>query len=224
MKFTTEQAIEKLKAYLTNGGKKPLRISDRTLKEHVENLAALVADDEMELDDFFTKVKSTFDSINANVGDDVSKAIKDYKDNNPYKKQDDDKSVKKQDDKQDDNKDNNPNKELLDRLAALEAREAERVKGAAIADKKKSIKQYLLKENVKNDKWVEKMLDMMKIEEDSDSEAIGKQLLEFYNAEYADSGIIPPRKSNPGDDSNEPDSFASVRQQRKAKFENTNSI
>lgn len=219
MKFTTEQAIEKLKAYLTNDGKKPLRISDRTLKEHVENLAALVADEEMELDDFFTKVKSSFDSINANVGDDVSKAIKDYKENNPYKKQDDDKSVKKQDDKQDDNKDNNPNKELLDRLAALEAKEAERVKGAAIADKKNSIKQYLAGENVKNDKWVEKMLDMMKIEEDSDSDALGKQLLEFYNAEYADTGLVTPRRTNPGDDSNEPDSFAAVRQQRKAKLD-----
>ena len=214
MKFTTEQAIEKLKAYLTNDGKKPLRISDRTLKEHVENLAALVADEEMELDDFFTKVKSSFDSINANVGDDVSKAIKDYKENNPYKKPADNKPNEQEGDG-----DKNPNKELLDRLAALEAKEAERVKGAAIADKKNSIKQYLAGENVKNDKWVEKMLDMMKIEEDSDSDALGKQLLEFYNAEYADTGLVTPRKTNPGDDSNEPDSFAAVRQQRKAKLD-----
>ena len=216
MKFTTEQAIEKLKAYLTNDGKKPLRISDRTLKEHVENLAALVADEEMELDDFFTKVKSSFDSINANVGDDVSKAIKDYKENNPYKKPTDNKPNEQE---SDGDGDKNPNKELLDRLAALEAKEAERVKGAAIADKKNSIKQYLAGENVKNDKWVEKMLDMMKIEEDSDSDALGKQLLEFYNAEYADTGLVTPRRTNPGDDSNEPDSFAAVRQQRKAKLD-----
>lgn len=216
MKFTTEQAIEKLKAYLTNDGKKPLRISDRTLKEHVENLAALVADEEMELDDFFTKVKSSFDSINANVGDDVSKAIKDYKENNPYKKPTDNKPNKPEDDG---NGDKNPNKELLDRLAALEAKEAERVKGAAIADKRNSIKQYLAGENVKNEKWIEKMLDMMKIEEDSDSDALGKQLLEFYNAEYADTGLVTPRRTNPGDDSNEPDSFAAVRQQRKAKLD-----
>ena len=216
MKFTTEQAIEKLKAYLTNDGKKPLRISDRTLKEHVENLAALVADEEMELDDFFTKVKSSFDSINANVGDDVSKAIKDYKENNPYKKPTDNKPNEQGGDG---DGDKNPNKELLDRLAALEAKEAERVKGAAIADKKNSIKQYLAGENVKNDKWVEKMLDMMKIEEDSDSDALGKQLLEFYNAEYADTGLVTPRRTNPGDDSNEPDSFAAVRQQRKAKLD-----
>ena len=216
MKFTTEQAIEKLKAYLTNDGKKPLRISDRTLKEHVENLAALVADEEMELDDFFTKVKSSFDSINANVGDDVSKAIKDYKENNPYKKPTDNKPNEQEGNG---DGDKNPNKELLDRLAALEAKEAERVKGAAIADKKNSIKQYLAGENVKNDKWVEKMLDMMKIEEDSDSDALGKQLLEFYNAEYADTGLVTPRRTNPGDDSNEPDSFAAVRQQRKAKLD-----
>ena len=216
MKFTTEQAIEKLKAYLTNDGKKPLRISDRTLKEHVENLADLVADEEMELDEFFTKVKSSFDSINANVGDDVSKAIKDYKENNPYKKPTDNKPNEHG---SDGDGDKNPNKELLDRLAALEAKEAERVKGAAIADKKNSIKQYLAGENVKNDKWIEKMLDMMKIEEDSDSDALGKQLLEFYNAEYADTGLVTPRRTNPGDDSSEPDSFAAVRQQRKAKLD-----
>ena len=86
MKFTKKEACEKLTALLTNGGKKPLRMSAKTLESHVETLMTLLDNDELELDDFVNKVKPMLESTNSNVEHDVSRGIKDYQDKNPYKK------------------------------------------------------------------------------------------------------------------------------------------
>ena len=64
MKFTKEQAFEKLKAILTNSGKKPLRMSEQSINKQLETLMPLIASEETELDDFVEKVKPTFETMN----------------------------------------------------------------------------------------------------------------------------------------------------------------
>lgn len=213
MKFTKEQAIEKLKAHLTNDSKKPLRMSERTLEEHAETLMSLVADDEMELDDFIAKVKGSFESVNNNVGNDVSTAIKDYEKNHPAPA-----PAPKDKDKTD--PDVSPEmKALMDRLKALEDQETERKTKASIATKRSEIVEYLKKNNVNDEAWTESMLSMIAIGADDDVEAKGKTLLDHYNKHKA-SGSPSIGSPKPGDNSIVDDAFAAVRAQRKAKINN----
>ena len=51
MKFTNEDAYKKLVAKLTANGEK-LNLSQRSINEQIEALLPLVANDEMELEDF----------------------------------------------------------------------------------------------------------------------------------------------------------------------------
>ena len=67
MKFTKEEAFEKLKGLLTNNGKKDLQMSERSINEQLEVLMPLIANDEMELDDFIVKVKTSFEVMNSNA-------------------------------------------------------------------------------------------------------------------------------------------------------------
>lgn len=208
MKFTKEEAIEKLNQVLTNGGKKPLRMSERTLKGQVETLLTFISDDEMELDDFVNKVKGGLESINSNIEHDTSEAIKDYKDKNPLPKPEPPKPDPKED----------PNSELLRRLKELEDRETARSREATISSKRSEIKKYLSENNVKNDKWIETALGMMSIDENTDVEERGKQMLGFYNDSLAGGEVIPPVTPKPGS-GNTSDAFAAVKALRKRREE-----
>ena len=67
MKFTKEQAFEILRSNLTNGGKKTLRMSEKSINAQLDTLIPLVANDDMELNDFIEKVKPTFATMNSNA-------------------------------------------------------------------------------------------------------------------------------------------------------------
>ena len=83
MKFTKEQAFEILRSNLTNGGKKTLRMSEKSINAQLDTLIPLVANDDMELNDFIEKVKTTFATMNSNAEKDNSDFIKQWKEQHP---------------------------------------------------------------------------------------------------------------------------------------------
>ena len=80
MKFTKENALEQIKLQLGQTPDKQVA-SDRTLSETIDNLLPIVANDEMELTDFVTKVMPSMKSVNLNVKNDVSTQVKEFKTN-----------------------------------------------------------------------------------------------------------------------------------------------
>ena len=80
MKFTKENALEQIKLQLGQTPDKQVA-SDRTLSETIDNLLPIVANDEMELADFVTKVMPAMKSVNLNVKNDVSTQVKEFKTN-----------------------------------------------------------------------------------------------------------------------------------------------
>ncbi|MBR3467930.1 MAG: hypothetical protein IKH15_12020 [Bacteroidales bacterium] len=212
MKFTKEEAVEKLNQALTNGGKKPLRVSARTLSEHTENLMSLVADEEMELDDFVTKVKPMLESVNSNMEKDRSDFIKEYEKENPKPKTDpkDDKGGK-----------DDPDKTLLEKLQEqlneIQEQTRKRNEQEALATKKAEIRKYLDDNNVKDTKWIDSMLSVAAVGKDDDAEEKGKTLLELYNQSREGAPITPlTPKTGAG---TEPDAFDAVRKLRKSQAE-----
>lgn len=204
MKFTKAEAVEKLNQVLTNGGKKTLRMSARTLDGQTEALMSLIANEEMELDEFVEKIKGNLESINSNIEHDTSEAIKEYKEKNPIQQP-------KKDPPTDD-----PNEAIIKRLQELEQKEAERVSKAAIETKRSEVRKYLSDNNVKNTEWIDKALGFSNFTPETDSEALGKSLLEFYNSSIADQGPIVPVTPKHGDENRQGayDDIASSRKRR----------
>lgn len=172
MKFTKEEAYKELVAKMTAKGEK-LNLSERSIKEQLETLMPLVATDEMEMSDFIEKTLPLFKTADANVRNDVSVGINDYKANNP----------------QTPPKTQEPNKnddmtEIEKRLLALEERnrtlESENKKESI----RKGLKAYLTAKGVKEE-WISVMLAEITISEDTDVDKKGESLLGMYNTMYA---------------------------------------
>lgn len=209
MKFTKDQAVEKLNQELTNNGKKPLRMSARTLEAQAETLMALVGDEEMELDDFVAKVKASLESVNANIEHDNSEFVKKYKEDHPEKKDDPKQDPKKEDD---------PDKTLLDKLQQqideLKAQNQKKEEDAAIESKRSEIRKYLSENNVKDSKWIDSILSIATIGKDDDAQEKGKSFLELYNSSNGGSPVTP-LAPNTGGGKNPDDLFSGVRALRK---------
>lgn len=79
MKFTKEEALEKIKKALG----KTHNLSERTLTETIANTMPLIATDETEVDDYVTKVTPLLKTMDGNVKHSVTAQIDEYKKNNP---------------------------------------------------------------------------------------------------------------------------------------------
>ena len=141
MKFTKEDASKDLVARMTANGEK-LSLSARSIDEQLETLLPLLANEEMELSDFVSKILPLFKTADSNVRNDVSTGIKDYKDNNPYKKE---KTTKEKDDTK---------SELEKRMEALEAELNESKKEKQVNNIKTQLRQTLKEKGVKDDEWI----------------------------------------------------------------------
>lgn len=179
MKFTKEDAYKELVARMTAKGEK-LNLSQRSINEQIEALLPLVANDEMELVDFVDKVLPLVRTADANVRNDVSQGIKDYKDNNPTNPTTTTTTTTKPtsgDDAQ---------AELLKRIDALEQRN----KAQELEIKVKGIKSQLVSKmkelGIKNDKWMESLVANLNITEDFDVDAKAQGYLELYNSMQSD--------------------------------------
>lgn len=210
MKFTKEQAVEKLNQELTNSGKKPLRMSARTLEAQTETLMALVGDEEMELDAFVEKAKPALESVNANLEHDNSDFIKEYKKNHPEPEPG--KKTLEEGGKDD------PLAKAMEQLAAIQKQLQDREDREAVTAKREEIRKYLEDNNVKDSKWIESMLSIATIGKDDDAEEKGKAYLGLYNQSRAGGSPITPRSPSAGGESGE-DRFKAVRDLIKAEDE-----
>ena len=199
MKFSKEEAVEKLNALLTNSGKKPLRMSKKTLESQTETLMAFVTDDEMELDTFVEKVKSSLENINSNIEKEQSDFVKAYQKEHPAPKED----PKPKDEEK------SELTLLRERVKALEEMEQQRTRESLLKTKRSDIEKYLSENNVKDSAWVEKTLGMIALGENDDVEERGKALVELYNLSHSGGPSITPKTPRPGE--GDIDSFDDVK-------------
>ena len=177
MKFTKEDAYKELVAKMTAKGEK-LNLSQRSVNEQVEHLYTLIANEEMELADFVEKVLPFVKTSDANVRNDVSQGIKDYKAQNPIVEPKKEPIVKVEP--------TDPNKELLERLEALEKKNRENELKLHNQNVKSNLSSKMKELGIKNAKWIDMMLDNIAITDDFDIDTNAKKYLELYNTMQAD--------------------------------------
>ena len=175
MKFTKEDANKELVARMTAKGEK-LNLSQRSMNEQVEHLYTLIANEEMELVDFVDKVLPFVKTSDANVRNDVSQGIKDYKNQNPIVEPKKEPIVEPDD----------PNKALLERLEALEKKNRENELKLHNQNVKSNLSSKMKELGIKNAKWIDMMLDNIAITDDFDIDTNAKKYLELYNTMQAD--------------------------------------
>ena len=186
MKFTKDDARKELSVQMTAKGEK-LNLSERSLNEQLDALIPLVANEEMELADFVSKVLPIFKTADANVRNDVSAGINDYKKQNPQPNGDPKKAEP--------TKTDNP---LEQRLADLEAKLAKAESAAKVSSIKTDIAAKLKEKGVKNDEWTKSLLNEVTINEDVDVDAKVDTLLGIYNQMMAQANpnITPASAGN----------------------------
>lgn len=170
MKFTKEEACKELVAKMTAKGEK-LNLSERSINEQLEKLIALVANDETELDAFVENVLPFVRTADANVRNDVSVGINEYKKNNPIQEPKKDPTMKTED----------PNAALIERIAAMEKELAESKKQKTLSDIRGSLISEMKKKGVKDDEWIDSFVSEVNITEDFDVAAKAEHYVGVYN-------------------------------------------
>ena len=194
MKFTKEEAFEKLKGLLTNNGRKSLRMSEKSLGGQIETLMPLIADEEMDLDAFVEKVRPSLEIMNSNAEKDKSDFIRDWKKEHPEPEPDKDKA----------RKDENPEMvALMERLTALEKQNADAERERNIAGKRGELKAKLREKGIEDAEWTDMALSEITLSEDSDVDAKAESLLKLYNRQNAATpkGWSPHSASGTSEDS-----------------------
>ena len=183
MKFTKEEAHKDLVARLTAKGEK-LNLSERTINEQLDALMPLIANEETELADFLDKVAPLFKTADANVRNDVSVGIADFK--KSYKPEEKKEEVK--DDKKDPQADDAYAK-LLKRINVLENEAKVNKAKETVNGLKQSFIAKVKEKGVKDDEWLNFYLETAVIDENFDVDAKAEACLKFYNKSKA--GIKP---------------------------------
>lgn len=197
MKFTKEEASEKLRGILTNNGRKTLRMSERSFGKQLDDLLPLIANDEMDLDTFVDKVKGLFETMNSNAEYDKSNSIKEYlKEQEEKKKKEEEEAERKRKEEEDKG---NPPSELEKRLAELERQLAEEKKTKGIAAKRSELIANMKSKGIDED-WAKDFVGEIDITEDLDINAKTESVLKMYNKFKAEipSYTTPFRSSSGG--------------------------
>lgn len=188
MKFTKEQAIEKIKAnYEAKGEKSNL---DRTIKEQVEHLLEVLGEEsEVELDDFLAKATPFVETAAGLYRKVAADAVNAYKEKHPEPSP---KPEPKQDDDDDDEK-----SELEKRLEALEAE----LNASKKAKKVEEVKTSLLakmKELGIDDEWSNNFVSEISISEDLNVDEKANSFLKLYNKSKSSHAPATPKAAGGG--------------------------
>lgn len=177
MKFTKEEAYKDLVAAMTAKGEK-LNLSERSFNEQLDKLIPLVANDETELKDFIASVLPFFKTADANVRNDVSVVINEYKKQNPA-------TVVQQnvEEKTEENKEFN---ELLNRFNALETKMKETEAKENASKVRAQVIAKVKEKGVKDTEWISSLLNDVAITEDFDVDAKAEGYVKIYNKMMAD--------------------------------------
>lgn len=182
MKFTKEQLLDALKAKLTANGKH-LSISEKTIKSLSDSHYDLLVSEETEISDLVSKILPQYVSLNGNYEKDNADFIKKWKEDHPEPK------PKPNDNSNPGN--NNPSeveKKLLERLEALERKEAEAEAARLTSVKRGELLDKFKEKGISDDKWINAYLKKLSISKDTDIEAETADALDFYNLSHANSG------------------------------------
>ena len=186
MKFTKEQAFEILRSNLTNGGKKTLRMSEKSINAQLDTLIPLVANDEMELNDFIEKVKPTFATMNSNAEKDNSDFIKQWKEQHP------DPTPNPNPEPPKPTTESPEIKAMLDRIAALEKENNENKLMAEVAVKRNELVAKMKEKGITDTDWIDSFLGEITIDKNIDVEAKAESFLKIYNKTKA---IVDPSQT-----------------------------
>ena len=176
MKFTKEQAFEILRSNLTNGGKKTLRMSEKSINAQLDTLIPLVANDEMELNDFIEKVKPTFATMNSNAEKDNSDFIKQWKEQHPEQNPD-----PKNQEHPKPTPENPEIKAMMDRIEALEKENNENKLKAEVAEKRTELVAKMKEKGITDTEWIDSFLGEVAIDKGIDVDAKAESYLKIYN-------------------------------------------
>lgn len=175
MKFTKEEAHKDLVARLTAKGEK-LNLSERTINEQLDALMPLIANEETELADFLDKVAPLFKTADANVRNDVSVGIADFK--KSYKPEEKKGEVKPEEKKAEADE---AYAKLLKRLDDLENESKANKAKETVNGLKQSFVAKVKEKGVKDDEWLNFYLETAVIDENFDVDAKAEACLKFYN-------------------------------------------
>ena len=173
MKFTKEDACKDLMSKIPTKGE-TLQLSERSINEQLETLMPLLANDETELADFVASVLPVFKTADANVRANVSAQVKEYKEKNPIqeppKKQE---PSKKEDDEV---------AKLLERINALEKKNADNEKAKTLAQRRSDITAIMKEKGVKDGEWINDFLEAVSLDgEDFDAATRAESYVKIYN-------------------------------------------
>lgn len=179
MKFTKEQLLDALKAKLTANGKH-LSISEKTIKSLSDSHYDLLVSEETEISDLVNKILPQYVSLNGNYEKDNADFIKKWKEDHPEPNPNGTPNP--------DNNSSEVEKKLLERLEALERKEAEAEATRLTSVKRGELLEKFKEKGISDDKWIEAYLKKLSISKDTDIEAETTDALDFYNLSHANSG------------------------------------
>ena len=182
MKFTKEQLLDALKAKLTANGKH-LSISEKTIKSLSDSHYDLLVSEETEISDLVNKILPQYVSLNGNYEKDNADFIKKWKEDRPEPRS------KPNDAPNPDNSNSSEvEQKLLERLEALERKEAEAEAARLTSVKRGELLDKFKEKGISDDKWINAYLKKLSISKDTDIEAETADALDFYNLSHANSG------------------------------------
>jgi len=188
MKFTKTQLLDTLKAKLTANGKH-LSISEKTIKSLSDSHYDLLVSEETELDDLVAKILPQYVSLNGNYEKDNADFVKKWNEEHPENKPEPTKPNKEG------NEPSETEKKLLERLEALEKKDAEHEAEKLVSQKRSELLSKFKEKGIKDSKWIDKYMSKLNLTKDSDIEQEFTDAEEFYNLSHAKGGGTP---GNPG--------------------------
>lgn len=192
MKFTKEEAGKEIAAKLSKSVEN-IGAWDRTIRENVETLWGILGEEnEIELGDFVTKALPLFNTTagfmrktNADLAKSYEEKIELLKKNQPQPSPTPD-----------------PNKELIERLAALEKANEEQKTKLAIDAKRQELTDKLKDKGVKDAKWINDLFSLVSVQADTNVDAEVDKYVNLYNSSRSryNSNVTPSSSKNDPDD------------------------
>ena len=192
MKFTKEEAGKEIAAKLSKSVEN-IGAWDRTIRENVETLWSILGEEnEIELNDFVSKSLPLFNTTagfmrktNADLAKSYEEKIELLKKNQPQSSPTPD-----------------PNKELIERLAALEKANEEQKAKLVIDAKRQELTDKLKEKGVKDAKWINDLFGLVSVQADTDVDAEVDKYVNLYNSSRSryNSNVTPSSSKNDPDD------------------------
>jgi len=198
MKFTKTQLLDTLKAKLTANGKH-LSISDKTIKSLSDSHYDLLVSEETELDDLVKKILPQYVSLNGNYEKDNADFIKKWNDEHPDNKQEPTKPNKEG------NEPSEVEKKLLERLEALEKKDAEHEAAKLVSAKRSELLAKFKEKGISDSKWIDKYMSKLNLTKDSDIEQEFTDAEEFYNLSHSKQHSNTPGGTGGGENDKDAD-------------------